>query len=94
MTPSFMHAIMTSAYSPLSVARMATRSPLRTPRRCSAPASWLTRRLVCANDRLEPSSKTKQSRSGKRPALSRRKSPAWMVSIVTALTSSLMMFGM
>lgn len=88
-----MHAIMTSTYSPLSVAKMATRSPLRTPRRCSAPASWLTRRLVPAKERLEPSSKTKQSRSGKRSALSRRKSPAWMVSIFTAITSSLIMFG-
>ena len=88
-----MHAIMTSTSSPLSVARMATRSPLRTPRRCSAPAIWLTRRLVSAKDRLEPSSKTKQSRSGNRWALSRRKSPAWMVSIFTAITSSPMMPG-
>src|SRR5690348_9332028 len=75
-----MHASITSTYSPLSVARIATRSPLRTPRRPNASASWLTRRLTSANVRLDPSSKTKQSRSGKRWALSRRKSPAWMVS--------------
>src|SRR6185312_7627560 len=74
-----MHAIRTSTYSPESVARIATRSPLATPDAARLSASRLTRLLVSANVRRLPSSNTKQARSGARSAESSRKSPARVI---------------